>query len=106
MLLKQSLVLKNVLRHCRFVTRCASTKSQERTDNEFKSGKKMYGWQIHSYSDGIQYSDNIRMPTIKDSNELLIKVNSTSVNPIDVQMVGEFESIFRFFEMKRSEFLI
>ncbi|KAG4066006.1 hypothetical protein HA402_001253 [Bradysia odoriphaga] len=90
MLLKQGFALQNVLRHCRFVTRCASTKSQEKTDNEFKSGKKMCGWQIHSYSDGIQFSDNIRMPTIKESNELLVKVSSTSVNPIDVQMVGGY----------------
>lgn len=73
-----------------FITRHVSTKSKYKTENEFKSGKKMNGWQIHSYSDGIQFSDKIKIPTIKDSNELLVKVNATSVNPIDVAMVGEF----------------
>ncbi len=91
MLLKQSLAF-NAFRHkiySKFVIRCASTKSQTKTENEFKSSKKMCGWQIHSYSDGIQYSDNIKVPTIKDSNEILVKVSSTSVNPIDVAMVGK-----------------
>lgn len=91
MLLKQFLAL-NVYApkiRMRLVNRYLSTKSNDKTDIDVKSGKKMTGWQIHSYSDGIQYSDNIKVPTIKDSNELLIKVNSTSVNPIDVAMVGE-----------------
>lgn len=67
---------------------CAKA-SEEITQHDVKPGRKMTGWQIHSYSDGVQYSDNIKIPMIKDSNELLIKVNASSVNPIDVAMAGE-----------------
>lgn len=93
MLLNRGLVLLNVFRYkinSTVITRCVSMKSRSKLlENDFKSAKKMSGWQIHSYSDGIQYSDKIKIPTIKDSNEILVKVSSTSVNPIDVAMVGE-----------------
>lgn len=82
-------VFINKINNSRLITRCVFTKSQQKTDNDFKSAKKMNGWQIHSYSDSIQFSDKIKIPTIKDSNELLVKVSSTSVNPIDVAMVGK-----------------
>lgn len=91
MLLKQCVAL-NVCApkiRIRLLSRYLSTKLDDKTHLDIKSGKKMSGWQIHSYSDGIQYSDNIKVPTIKDSKELLIKVNSTSVNPIDIAMAGE-----------------
>ncbi|KAJ6617599.1 Reticulon-4-interacting protein 1, mitochondrial [Pseudolycoriella hygida] len=74
----------------RCIARCASTKSHFKTENDFQSGKKMNGWQIHSYSDGIQFSDKIKIPTIRESNELLVKVNCASVNPIDVAMVDGY----------------
>lgn len=87
MIFKQRFALNGFFN--RINSRCVSTKSREKTDNDFKSAKKMNGWQIHSYSDGIQFSDKIKIPTIKDSNELLVKVSATSINPIDVAMVGE-----------------
>lgn len=92
MLLKQCFVLNIYAHkiHTRLMARCLSSKPLEKSDCDAKTGKKMSGWQIHSYYDGIQYSDNIKIPIIKESNELLIKVNSTSVNPIDIAMVGGY----------------
>lgn len=85
--------------------RCISAKSAHETkkDHDVKLGKKMSGWQVHSYSDNIQYSDNIKIPTIKDSNELLIKVNSTSVNPIDVAMARELSFCVHFVDKSISD---
>lgn len=56
---------------------------------------KMCGWQIHAYGDlteELQFSDKIKIPAINDSNHVLIKVEASSVNPIDILMT----SIYRF----------
>lgn len=57
-----------------------------------KLGRKMSGWQIHSYGDltELQFNDNIRMPIIQSPNDILIKIIATSINPIDVAMMGKF----------------
>lgn len=52
---------------------------------------KMKGWQIHEYGgvEILQFSDNIKIPTITSTNEVLVEVQSASVNPIDVAMMGK-----------------
>lgn len=57
-----------------------------------KSVNRMSGWQIHSYSDNIedlQFSENLKKPYIRRPTELLVKVMASSVNPIDVAMMGK-----------------
>lgn len=63
-------------------------------NNEKSRGRKMTGWQIHSYGDlsELQYSEKLRIPMIQKPTEILVKINSSSVNPIDVAMVGKFEN--------------
>ncbi|ETN62474.1 zinc binding dehydrogenase [Anopheles darlingi] len=54
---------------------------------------KMSGWQIHSYGnpqEEVQFSDGIKMPTLKSPTQLLVKVKAASVNPIDVAMINGY----------------
>lgn len=62
-------------------------------NNESNRGRKMTGWQIHSYGDlsELQYSEKLRIPMIRKPTEVLVKVNSSSVNPIDVAMIGDLQ---------------
>lgn len=70
----------------------------EQKDNEKSSFQergcnllKMTAWQIHDYGDlqELQFCKNVKMPQIQQSNECLIKVLATSVNPIDVLMLSK-----------------
>lgn len=58
--------------------------------NRERSHQKMKGWQIHEYGDVdvLQLNKNIKIPVVKDPNEVLIQVESTSLNPIDVAMMS------------------
>lgn len=51
---------------------------------------KMKGWQINEYGDldVLQFNDNIKVPILEDPNEVLVKVQAASVNPIDVLMIS------------------
>uniref|UniRef100_A0A1A9WUD9 Enoyl reductase (ER) domain-containing protein n=1 Tax=Glossina brevipalpis TaxID=37001 RepID=A0A1A9WUD9_9MUSC len=53
---------------------------------------KMSGWQIHNYGDldELLFSDRLKMPQIRQSNECLVKIQAASVNPIDVAMLGGY----------------
>ncbi|KAH8293201.1 hypothetical protein KR044_011961 [Drosophila immigrans] len=50
---------------------------------------KMGGWQFHCYGDidELQYSDKLKLPQIRSSDECLVRVRATAVNPIDVAML-------------------
>ncbi|KAH8378248.1 hypothetical protein KR093_010392 [Drosophila rubida] len=54
-----------------------------------RAPNKMGGWQFHSYgdSDELQYCDKLRLPQIRNSDECLVRVRATTVNPIDVAML-------------------
>lgn len=54
--------------------------------------RKMNGWQIHSYGgfDDLELSQSIRIPMITKPTELLIKIDTSSVNPLDVAMAGGY----------------
>lgn len=50
---------------------------------------KMGVWQILEYGtdySNLQFTDSNKIPNIQNNNDVLIKVNTTSVNPIDVVM--------------------
>jgi hypothetical protein len=52
---------------------------------------KMFAWQIHSYGglEELQLSKTARIPHIKRPNDVLIQVSASSVNPIDIAMMGK-----------------
>lgn len=52
---------------------------------------KMKGWQVHEYGgvEILQCSENIKIPSIQSPTEVLVEVHASSVNPIDVKMMGE-----------------
>uniref|UniRef100_W8BMU8 Reticulon-4-interacting protein 1, mitochondrial n=1 Tax=Ceratitis capitata TaxID=7213 RepID=W8BMU8_CERCA len=55
---------------------------------------KMNGWQIHNYGncEELQYATGLRMPLIRNANDCLVRINTTTVNPIDVAMLGGYGS--------------
>lgn len=59
----------------------------------FEGGEshKMAAWQIHSYGglEELQLSRSTRIPTIMNPNDVLIKVRASSINPIDLAMMGK-----------------
>ncbi|KAH8246612.1 hypothetical protein KR038_005816 [Drosophila bunnanda] len=55
-----------------------------------RSGEgKMRGWQLHSYGgiDELQLSVMLKIPQIRSSNECLVRIRTTAVNPIDLAML-------------------
>ncbi|XP_002037679.2 reticulon-4-interacting protein 1 homolog, mitochondrial [Drosophila sechellia] len=54
-----------------------------------KSADKMRGWQLHNYGDidELQLSDMLKIPQIRSSNECLVRIRATAVNPIDLAML-------------------
>ncbi|XP_030555041.1 reticulon-4-interacting protein 1 homolog, mitochondrial [Drosophila novamexicana] len=58
------------------------------------SSMKMRGWQLHSYGgiDELQLSDKLKWPQIRSSDECLVRVRATAVNPIDIAMLGGYGS--------------
>jgi hypothetical protein len=56
---------------------------------KLQENSKANAWQVHSYGgiDELQYGP-IRIPQIRCSDEVLINVEATSVNPIDLFMLG------------------
>lgn len=85
------------LSNVRYVTQAISETSRAagvvQTKEEQPSSRlKMKGWQIHSYGgvEELQFSDKLKMPQIRKSDECLVKVLSTTVNPIDVAMLSGY----------------
>ncbi|XP_063698068.1 reticulon-4-interacting protein 1 homolog, mitochondrial isoform X2 [Culicoides brevitarsis] len=73
---------------CSFAT-ISAQKQQERR-------KKVREWHILRYGtlDELVYRDDSKKPQIKEANEVMIKVNAASVNPIDVAMIRGYGSNF------------
>lgn len=73
---------------CNHLIRCSSTVAQIKPKQN-----KMSSWQIHAYGDlsELQYSPQMRIPHITKPNQVLVKVEAASVNPIDVEMIGVFK---------------
>jgi hypothetical protein len=68
--------------------RCYSTAREVPKD---RYGSKMLAWQIHSYGglEELKLSESVRIPHIKGPNDVLIEISASSVNPIDVAMMGK-----------------
>lgn len=67
----------------------SALKKREKDENN-KSKLKMQGWQIHSYGgvEELQFSDKLKVPQLRQANECLVRVTTTTVNPIDVAMLS------------------
>lgn len=59
------------------------------------STSKMLAWQIHCYGglEELQLSKTARIPQIKGPNDVLIQVSASSINPIDLAMMGGYGSV-------------
>lgn len=55
---------------------------------------RMKSYQIHNYGalDELQLSQTSRKPFIQSPNQVLVKITASSVNPLDVAMIGKFLS--------------
>jgi len=86
MLQKTILRLKCIVQMMHF--RSLSTNLKENLD-------KMQAWQIHSYNglEDLRLS-NVRIPMITNPTDVLVKIEATSVNPIDVAMTGISASLY------------
>lgn len=58
----------------------------------------MRGWQVHSYGgiEELQLAENAKIPTISNANEVLVKVQTAGVNPIDVAMLRMYNILRHF----------
>jgi len=56
-----------------------------------RSTSKMLAWQIHSYGglEELQLAKTARIPQLKGPNDVLIQVYASSINPIDLAMMGK-----------------
>lgn len=93
--LKPVFVSRNIFNTILPLAKSFSTASSPLLDNvgrfEGEEKHKMAAWQIHSYGglEELQLSKSVRIPTIMNPNDILIKVSAASVNPIDIAMMGE-----------------
>lgn len=58
---------------------------------------KMSGWQIHKYKGivSLKLNNEMPIPKIVSPTDVLVEVYTSSVNPLDVMMMGKcFHSIF------------
>lgn len=60
-----------------------------------KEEGKMSAWQIHSYGgmEELQLSKSVKIPLLMNPNAVLVKVMASSVNPIDVAMLGGYGNV-------------
>ncbi|CAK1550866.1 unnamed protein product [Leptosia nina] len=68
----------------------------------------MAAWRSHAYGSGEVRLERARMPTIRRSDEVLVRVTAASLNPIDLAMLGGYGSrvlnVLRRFEGAEVEF--
>ncbi|KAK9888820.1 hypothetical protein WA026_001043 [Henosepilachna vigintioctopunctata] len=65
----------------KFVRKITNACVHEKATNNYK----MNAWQVHSYGDELLRSST-RTPIVNEVNEVLVKVEAASVNPIDLLM--------------------
>jgi hypothetical protein len=59
---------------------------------------KMLAWQIHGYGglEELKLSTTARIPHINDPDDVLVQIAATSINPIDLAMMGKKTYLFCF----------
>lgn len=64
------------------------------SDDSRSTDYKMSAWQIHSYGglEELRISNSTRIPKISRPDDVLVEVYASSVNPIDVKMMGGYGS--------------
>lgn len=69
--------------------------SQLATKNKEIVDEKMQAWQIHCYGglDELKFT-KAKIPTLTRPSDVLVKVDASSVNPIDVAMIRKFNFLF------------
>ncbi|CAL7944110.1 unnamed protein product [Xylocopa violacea] len=80
---------KSNIRNTQFRFLCnPSVKHKENTEH------KMHAWQIHSYDglEGLKLS-NVRIPVIARPTDILVKVEASSVNSIDIAMTRGYGTV-------------
>ena len=102
-------VRQNVCSLIRMVTRtqaCQQRSIASQIEGQ-NADRKMKGWQIHEYGgvDALQFNHHIKMPILKNPNEVLVRVQTTSVNPIDINMTRNFDGLTMNFLMNRFWFI-
>lgn len=72
------------------LVKCRSLTSTCESSQKAASGFKMKGWQIHGYggTEELQFSENIKAPMLSDASDVVVKVHSSSLNPLDLLMLG------------------
>lgn len=57
---------------------------------------RMRAWQFHDYAgiDGLTMASNVRVPTLKNPTDVLVKVHAASVNPVDIKMLSKHLPLF------------
>jgi hypothetical protein len=60
------------------------------------NGSKMLAWQIHGYGglEELKWSKTARIPHIKGPDDVLIQIAASSINPIDLAMMGKKRYLF------------
>ncbi|GBP15825.1 Reticulon-4-interacting protein 1 homolog, mitochondrial [Eumeta japonica] len=79
------------LQYCRYLV----TQSQIDVANRAKvtARDKMYAWQIHSYGELSELRlDEARVPSLRGPDEILVRVHASSINPLDIAMIGGYGS--------------
>jgi NADPH:quinone reductase-like Zn-dependent oxidoreductase len=59
----------------------------------------MKGWQLESYSglSALTFKDDLKIPVIQKPDQVLVKIEASSVNPLDIIMCqGYGKTIFNF----------
>ncbi|XP_044751143.1 reticulon-4-interacting protein 1 homolog, mitochondrial-like [Coccinella septempunctata] len=98
----QSIMLSNYLRKNCFKNQRALLSLSAKV-KKFPDALKMNAWQIHSYEEDLQLSST-RKPFLRSVDSILVKVESVSVNPIDLYMKDGYArnvlNVFRNDEME------
>ncbi|XP_057662001.1 reticulon-4-interacting protein 1, mitochondrial [Diorhabda carinulata] len=71
--------------------RAFSVNSSNYVKHSLNNKLKVRAWQTHEYGDlkNVQL-DEVRIPVIRKPTDVLVQVNSASVNPIDILMLGGY----------------
>lgn len=60
---------------------------------ESRAAARMRAWRVHTYGGLSELRlEDARVPPLRAPDDVLVRVNAASINPIDVNMIGERSS--------------